>query len=187
MKNPNNAIGLVELSCIHKGIEVHDRMLKSAEVETLLARSLCPGKYLVLVRGELAQVEASAEAARETAQYGLINAMVIPNIDERVFPAITGVTPLNEAALDGVLVFETFSVASCIKAADFAIKAADVNILRIHVAMAAGGKGFFVLTGDIEALKAAQEPALDFLKQEGSLVGYSLITQPCKEILASFV
>jgi microcompartment protein CcmL/EutN len=116
-----------------------------------------------------------------------VNALVIPNIEEKIFPAISRATVFDGTMPDGMLVVETFSVASCIKAADFAVKAADVDILRIHVAMAVGGKGFFVLTGNIEALKSALGPTLDFLKEEGSLVGYSLITKPDEAVLKEMV
>jgi microcompartment protein CcmL/EutN len=187
MNKEKNAIGLVELSCIHKGFEVLDRMLKAAEVTKLLGRTICSGKYLILVKGDVGDVEASVAAAKESADYGLVNALVIPNIEEKIFPAISGATVFDGSLPDGMLVVETFSVASCIKAADFAVKTADVDILRIHVAMATGGKGYFVLTGNIEALKSALEPTLDFLKDEGSLVGYSLITQPLPDILKEMV
>jgi microcompartment protein CcmL/EutN len=187
MNREKNAIGLVELSCIHKGFEVLDRMLKTADVTRLIGRTICSGKYLILVRGELADVEASVTAAKESADYGLVNALVIPNIEEKVFPAISDASPFEGPMPDGMLVVETFSVASCIKAADFAVKAAEVDILRLHVAMATGGKGFFVLTGNIEALKSSLEPTLDFLKDEGSLVGYSLITQPSEDVLKEMV
>jgi microcompartment protein CcmL/EutN len=183
MNKENNAIGLVELSCVHKGYEVLDKMLKSAFVTKLLARTICSGKYLILVRGELADVEASVLAAKETAEYGLVNALVIPNVEEQVFPAISAAAPFSGPLPDGMLVVETFSVASCIKAADIAVKTADVEILRLQVAMALGGKGFFVLTGAIDALKSALQPVLDFMQDEGTLVGYSLITQPGEQLL----
>ena len=53
--------------------------------------------------------------------------------------------------------------------------------------MAVGGKGYFVATGNIDALKSSLEPVLDFLKEEGSLVGYSLITQPGEELLREII
>jgi microcompartment protein CcmL/EutN len=187
MNKEKSAIGLIELSCIHKGFEVLDRMLKVAEVTKLLGRTICSGKYLILVKGDVGDVEASVAAARECADYGLVNALVIPNIEEKIFPAISDASPFEGALPDGMLVVETFSVASCIKAADFAVKTADVDILRIHVAMATGGKGYFVLTGNIEALKSALEPTLEFLKDEGSLVGYSLITQPSEDVLKEMI
>jgi microcompartment protein CcmL/EutN len=188
MNKANNAIGLVELSCIHKGFEVLDRMIKSARVEKILARTVCSGKYLILVRGELADVGAALDAGKEAAEYSIINALVIPNVEEELFPALAGTTSFAGTLLpDGMLVVETFSVVSCIKAADFALKAADISMLRVHVAMAVGGKGYFVATGNIDALKSSLEPVLDFLKEEGSLVGYSLITQPGEELLREII
>jgi microcompartment protein CcmL/EutN len=183
MNKARNAIGLIELSSVHKGYEALDRMCKAAFVTKLVARTICSGKYLILVQGELADVEASVRAAQEAADYSLVNALTIPNVDEKIFPAISGATAFDGPPPDGMLIVETFSVVACIKAADFAVKTAEVDILRMHVAMALGGKGYFVLTGNIDALKSALEPVLEFLKEEGSLVGYSLITQPSPELL----
>jgi microcompartment protein CcmL/EutN len=188
MSKANNAIGLVELSCIHKGFEVLDRMIKSARVEKILARTICSGKYLVLVRGELADVQSSIASAKEAAGYGLVNALIIPNVEEALFPALAGTTVFDGKELpDGMLVVETFSAVSCIKAADFALKAAEISMVRVHVAMAVGGKGFFVATGAIDALKSALEPTLEFCREEGTLVGYSLITRPGEELLKEII
>ena len=183
MNKRKNSIGLLELSCIHKGFESLDRMLKAAAVEKLLGRTICSGKYLILVKGELADVEAAVGAGREAAAYALVNALVISNVEAAVFPAISGTTAFEGAEYDGMLVVETFSVASCIKAADIALKTADITMVRIHAAMAVGGKAYFVATGLIDALKSVIDPVLEFLKEEGSLVGYSLITQPGEEVV----
>ena len=51
-----NAIGIIELASIFKGFEVQDMGLKSANVEKILARTICSGKYLIIVRGEIADV-----------------------------------------------------------------------------------------------------------------------------------
>jgi microcompartment protein CcmL/EutN len=174
----SNALGLIELSCIHKGFEVLDRVLKAAFVEKILARTICSGKYLILVRGELADVESAMVTAKETADYGLVNALVISNVDERIFPAISAATPFSGATPDAMLIIETFSVAACLKAADYVLKEATVDLIRLNVAMALGGKGYMVFGGSTDALRSALGPALEFLGQEGSLVGYSLITGP---------
>jgi len=158
-------------------------MLKAAHVEKLIGRTICSGKYLILVKGELADVEAAVEAGRGAAAYGLVNALVISNVEEAVFSALAGATVSYGEPPDGLLVVETFSVASCIKAADIALKAADIAMLRIQVAMALGGKAYFVATGSIDALKSTVDPVLEFLKDEGTLVGYSLITQPGDEVV----
>jgi microcompartment protein CcmL/EutN len=178
-----NCIGVVELASLYKGFEVQDAVLKSANVEKMLARTICSGKYIIIVRGEIADVESALETAREVGGFAIVNAVLIPKIDEKVFPAIVGGTTLDSSSVDGLVVLETFSVAAAIKAADLAVEEADIDIMRIHVAMAIGGKGLVVLAGNIDALKASIVPALDYLKEDGTLAGYSLITNPHESVL----
>jgi len=187
MNTQRSALGLIELSCIHKGYEVLDRVLKAAYVEKLLARTICSGKYLILIRGELADVEAAIAAAKETADYGLVNALTVTSVDERIFPAISAAAPFSGALPDAILIIETFSVAACIRAADAALKEAPIDLIRLNVAMALGGKGFMVFGGTTDALRSALGPALDFLKEEGSLVGYSLISGPDEAVIQELI
>ena len=181
--NSGNAIGIIELSAISKGYEVEDAVLKFTNIEKLVARTICSGKYLILVRGEIGDVEACLKQARETGSFSVIQALIIPHVDERIFPAIAGTVTTDSGRVDGMLILETFSVAAAIKAADIAVKEADITLLRIHAAMAIGGKGLVLLTGNIDALKSALAPALDFMKEDGMLAGYALITHPHADVL----
>jgi microcompartment protein CcmL/EutN len=178
-----NAIGIIELCSLYKGYEVQDAILKSEYVEKLLGRSICSGKYLILVRGKVADVETTLERAKDTGGFSIVSTLIIPRVDERIFSAIAGSTLLESQEVDGLAVVETYSVASAIKAADYALKEADIKILRIHVAMAIGGKGLLVMTGNIEALKAALNPAIEFIKEDGTLAGHTLITNPHPDVL----
>ena len=63
-------------------------MLKAADVDLLLSRSICSGKYMVMVRGEVAAVEASVAAGIAAGDIRVIDSFVIPNLHESVFPAI---------------------------------------------------------------------------------------------------
>jgi microcompartment protein CcmL/EutN len=182
--NHNNAIGIIELASIYKGYEVQDAILKTANVQKMIARTICSGKYLIIVRGSTSDVETSLQIATENGGFAIISATIIPRVDERIFSAIAGSTTLDsKEPIEGLLVIETFSVASAIKAADYAIKEADIDILRIHVAMAIGGKGLIVMVGDMEALKSAVKPAIDYIKDEGMLAGYALISNPHEAVL----
>ena len=181
-----NAVGVLELGSIYKGFEVQDAMLKAANVEKVVGRTICSGKYFIVVRGSIADVEAAASVAREVGGFALINIATIPNIDPRIFPALAGCTilaPGRPEKVGAMLIIETFSVVSAIKAADVAVKEAPLDILRIHVAMAVGGKGFVVITGDVEALEAAAAPAVEFCKGEGLLAGYTIIRNPHDDVL----
>ena len=90
------AIGIVELSSIASGFQVQDVMLKTAEVDLLVARSVCPGKYLVVVGGKVASVISSLKSGKQAAQGFLVDDLLISNVDPAVFPALSGSVELPE-------------------------------------------------------------------------------------------
>ena len=62
-----NAIGMVELSSIARGIYTADQMIKTAAVEAVSCTAVCPGKYIVLIQGDVAAVESSVDAGIQSA------------------------------------------------------------------------------------------------------------------------
>ena len=70
---PEKSIGLVELSSVAAGFQVADTMLKAGNVRLILSRSICSGKYMVLIGGETAGVEAAVNAGQEAANGCLID------------------------------------------------------------------------------------------------------------------
>ncbi|MFQ5627552.1 MAG: BMC domain-containing protein [bacterium] len=176
-----NAIGLIELTSIAKGYEVADALLKTAEVEIVFNRTICPGKFMVMVAGDTAAVNSSIAAGLDLAGDTVVDDLIIPNIHPEVFPAISGTRAIEKTEALGII--ETFSVASIIEAADAAVKAADVQLIEIHLAMAIGGKGYVTLTGEVAAVRAAVEAGADYIRNKGLLVSKVVIPQPREEIL----
>lgn len=185
LKKKGNAIGLVETSSIARGIYVADEVLKAADVQIIVNRSICPGKYMVLIGGTVDAVSASIEAGVRAAAHTCVDHIIIANVHEDVFPAISGVTHLPEMKALGVI--EGFSVASVIKAADMAVKTANVQLVNIHLAMAIGGKAFVTLTGDVAAVTAAVESGAREIADKGMLVEKIVIPAPTRDIVAEFV
>ena len=138
------AIGAIEFSSVGLGYLAQDEMLKAASVNQIIARTICSGKYLVVVGGSVSDVEASVEAGVKVGSSAVIDELMIPNVHESVFPALgqSVVLQADEAGALGVV--ETFSGVSILAAADRAAKAARVTLFRIHVAMALGGKGLLL-------------------------------------------
>jgi len=181
----NNSIGLIELSSIAAGFEVSDAMLKAANVSLLLARSICSGKYMVMVRGDVAAVEASVSAGIGGGKFSVIDSFVIPNLHEAVFPAISGATKIE--ALEALGVLESFSVAALIEGADAAVKAANVQLIEIRLAMALGGKAFVTLTGDVAAVQSAVDAGAQIVGRKGMLVNKVVIPSPRPELLNEMI
>ena len=179
------AIGIIETSSIAKGFEIADTILKAANVQIVVNRTICPGKYMVLIGGDVDAVQASIEAGIKVAAHTLVDQFVIPNVHPSVFPAISGVSHLPELKALGVV--EAFSVASIIEAADAAVKASNVQLLTIHLAMAIGGKAFVTLTGDVASVTEAVDVAAAVVQRRGLLVEKVVIPAPRPEIVSEFV
>ncbi len=181
------SIGAVELSSIGVGYRVEDVMLKAGSVELVIARTICSGKYLIIVGGSVSDVEAAMAAGLAEADEAVIDQVVIPNVHPAVFPAL-GQSVVLPPDGDGALgVVETFSGTSVLAAADAAAKAARVTLFRIHVAMALGGKGLCLMTGSVSDVRAGVAAAADETRSRGLLVSEVVIPRPSRELLAEYL
>ena len=180
-----SAIGMIELSSIASGMLVADTMLKAGNVELLLSRSICSGKYMVLVGGEVAGVKSAVEAGREAAEHALIDDFLIPNVHAKIIPAIRGMSDVK--ATDALGILESFSVASLVEGADAAIKAANVELIEIRLAMALGGKAFVTMTGTVDDVNAALEAGAAVIAQKGLLVNKVCIPRPREEVYREII
>ena len=179
------AIAMIELNSIAKGVAVGDEMLKAADVELVFAQTICAGKYMVMVSGDVDSVERASEVGKEVAGEFLVDDFVIPNVHSSIFAAITATTVIKH--VDSLGIIETFSVASSIMAADAGVKAADVQIIEIRCATGLGGKSFLYLTGDVDSVKAAVEAGIDVLEGSGLVLSHVVIPSPTDEICRSIL
>ena len=90
MRQDIEAIGLVELNSIAAGIRTCDEMIKVAPVVLIAAMTICPGKYISLVGGEVSAVDSSVKRGIEAGGEFVVDRLFIPHIHSQVFPAIMG-------------------------------------------------------------------------------------------------
>lgn len=173
------------MNSIAQGMEAADGMLKTAEVELLLAKTTCPGKYVVLVTGDVAAVENSVTKGISLAGVAFVDSFIIPNVHPAILPAITATALVQDVQALGII--EGFSVASIIEASDAAVKAAAVDPLRLHIAFGIGGKGYVVLTGEVAAVRAAVEVGANLLRKRGLLVNEIVIPRPAPALVQSLL
>jgi microcompartment protein CcmL/EutN len=179
------SIGLLELSSVAAGFQAADTMLKAGNVRLLLSRSICSGKYMVLIGGETAGVEAATAAGAEAAAGCLIDSLVIANLHPDVFVAIGRTHPMQPDGALGIL--ESFNVATLIQAADAAVNAAAVQLLEIRLAMALGGKAFVTMTGDVGSVQASVAAGRTVLAGAGVLVNAVVISRPHPDVYRELV
>lgn len=172
------ALGLIELASIAYGLRVVDAMVKQSPVQVLDARAVSPGKFLVLVGGDVAEVEAAMQAGLDVADPFLVDSLFLPYAHESLMPVIKGKQPVAE--LDSLAVVETLTIASCLLAADVAVKTAPVQLIEMRLANQLGGKGFFTFTGDLADVEAAAEAAVE--QAASNLFSHVVIPRPHADI-----
>lgn len=174
------AIGVIELKSIPKGIEATDAALKSAGVEMVSSHPSCPGKYEIILTGSISNVQSAVDHVMGRYSDYVIDHSVMGRIDEQVIKALFGTQTGEKKGSLGVL--ETFSAATCIKAADVAVKTARVEIYDLRVSRGMGGKGVFIITGDVGDVTAAIEAGANYAKTSGALSSTSVIAAPHEEL-----
>jgi microcompartment protein CcmL/EutN len=162
-------------------------MLKAGNIKLLIARSICSGKYLIAVAGDVTSVEAAVQAGGVAAGASLIERRQIARVHPSVLEAISNAVDIDPKQLRSIGIVETFSAASIIQVADEAVKSANVTLLRIHLAMALGGKGFVLMAGDVASVQAAVAAGAKVAGEDGMLVGKGVIAAPSEELFRDYI
>ncbi|MBC8585234.1 BMC domain-containing protein [Youxingia wuxianensis] len=173
-------IGFLELNSIAKGIEAADAMLKTAQVRLVTAKPSCPGKYHILISGEVAAVQSSLDAGETIGQANVVDKLIIPRVHPQVIEAINMTTLPQQVNAVGVLEF--FSVTASIQGADAAVKAADVTLLEVRLGTGIGGKSYVIMTGEVAAVQASVDAGAKQGEENGMLVSKVVIPSPHMEI-----
>jgi microcompartment protein CcmL/EutN len=175
------ALGLMELSSIAQGLYVADEIVKKAPVKLLSMAPVSPGKILIVFAGDEASVRESHQRGLEVSEGWLTDELLIPRLDPQVIPAINETVKVETLQATGML--ETETAATCVIAADQAVKAAEVQLVEVRLARGIGGKGYFTVTGALEEVEAALAAGEAEPRARGLLVNRILIPNPDPELL----
>ena len=149
------ALGVLEIDSIARGLKVHDELVKRAAAHVLRAHPISPGRYLLIIGGEVAEVEESMTAAKLEADIFLHQWLLLPHIDEQVLHAISGT--IVRTPMDTLGILESQSISPMIGASDVAVKQTGVTILQLRLASSIGGKAVLLIGGDVDTVEAALE------------------------------
>ncbi len=174
------AIGILELKSLAKGIEATDAALKSAGIRLVSAHPSCPGKYEIILTGTISDVTAAVEHVKGRFDDRLIDSAIIGRIEEQVITALFGTQVGERVGSLGII--EAYSAASTIKAADIAVKTAKVAIYELRISRGMGGKGMVIVTGDVGDVTAAVEAGAQHAKDQGLFCNSAVIAAPHKEL-----
>ncbi|NNF08130.1 MAG: BMC domain-containing protein [Candidatus Eisenbacteria bacterium] len=173
------ALGLLEFSSIALGIRAADAMVKKAPIRALVAGSVQPGKYLVLIDGDEASVEESLAAGLHAGAPSVVDRLYLPNAHPAVGKAIAG--QRYEGEIEALGIIETRTTAGTLRAADAAIKGASVELIELRMANGLGGKGLSLYSGTVADIEAAIEIGTAVV-ESGNLVQQVVVPQLHEEM-----
>ena len=170
------SIALLETGSIARGIKCLDEMAKRAPVNVLQARPVCPGRYIVLIEGEVAAVRESLDTGLQTAAEDVIDSLFLPN----PHPSLPSVLRLSERpeVFSPVGVVETNAVASALLAADAGCKAAPVELIVVRLAIAMAGKSFVIFSGVLPDIEASVDAGATVAREHDRLVETTILANP---------
>ena len=181
----SKAIGMIEFKTVATGITAADTMVKTSEVGIVEAQTVCPGKYIAIISGDLSAVKAAVEAASTKYEHQLIDNFVLGNPHESIFPAIYGSTQVE--AVSALCILETYDAAAIIAAADIAAKTAIVDLIELRIAKGMCGKSYMLLTGEVSAVEAAIEKAKNLTGRKGMFLDSSVIAHPDDKMIRAIL
>ena len=170
----SKAIGMIEFKTTATGITAADAMVKTSDVEIVEAQTVCPGKYIAIITGDLSAVKAAVDAAVTTYEDKCIDSFVLGNPHESLFPAMYGTTVIEDISALGIL--ETYDA-----------KTAIVDVIELRIAKGMCGKSYMMLTGEVSAVEASIQRAKEFVAEKGMYLDSSVIAHPDRRMIDSIL
>lgn len=181
------SVGVIEFQSIGRGMQAEDVMLKSASVTVLVGRTICAGKYLLIIGGNISDVETAISQGLEIGGDAVIDSLVCPKVHPSVFQALGQSVLIPSIKVPALGIVESFGACSILAASDYAAKAGRVTLIRLHLAMALGGKGLLMLTGSLSDVRTSVKAAADELRRRGLLVSDVVLSNPSEELLMEYL
>ncbi|MGD9567156.1 MAG: BMC domain-containing protein [Sedimentibacter sp.] len=174
------ALGIIEFSSIAKGIETADKMVKKATTEVLLLRHLCPGKFMVILSGDVEDVKEAVDTAVNGDRNKIIESAVISNAHEALILSFK--KRLEKCEFESIGIFETATVTSALVSLDSALKSASVILVKLVIGNGIGGKSYFVVNGSVSSVEEAIKNATNSIHIK-KLVHKTIIPSPDQDII----
>ena len=108
------ALALIEFDSIAAGLHAGDAMVKRAPIAGIVAGTVQPGHYLILISGAVADVDEALQAGRAAGGARVIDTVLLPHVHPAVIGALAGERAGRSGTALGVI--ETATAPAAIKA-----------------------------------------------------------------------
>ncbi len=175
------ALGLIETSSIPKGMKILDSILKKTQVNLITSKPICPGKYLIIIRGTVESINIALNIATTIGEKAILYSCSIDKLNDKVFYALKErKKPENIEALG---IIETKTSIASIVLADVLCDSSDIELVRLRLANGIGGKGLIIFAGDVSSVKNAIQSAKYYDVQDKRIIDAVLLSYPDKRLM----
>jgi microcompartment protein CcmL/EutN len=178
------AIASLELASIARGIVALDQIAKRARTTIVAARTISPGRYLIVLSGQVGEIEEAIDAGIRAAKEDLVDHVILRDPAEGLRLGLSGSLPFMME--ESLAIIETTTVTSTLSALDRALKGAEVALIELRLGAGLSGKGVFTLTGSLPMVEAAREIVAGTIGEE-RIVRLELIAQPHPDLPATLL
>jgi len=175
----SKTLGIIEFSSISKGIECADKMIKSAVVEVLILRHICPGKFLVIFAGDTENIKEALKDA-EKDMNKIVETGIILNAHKDLIYSLSKRAKIDD--IESIGIFETSTVTSALLSLDNALKKSDVKLVKLILGNGIGGKSYYVISGNISSVEEAVKASYNSINPK-KLIYKTIIAHPDKDII----
>lgn len=176
----SNSIGILEFSSIGRGIEITDIMIKTSMVKIKRANTLCPGKFLTLITGEVSEVEEAILMAESEETTSKMKSLLIPNVHPDIIMGLSN--KYYKSVLGAIGILEVNNIVAAIKALDKGLKSAEVKLVKLNFSSGIGAKAYYIIGGDIASVKEAMKEGARCI-DINQIISNTVISAPSTEIL----
>lgn len=178
-----SAIGIVELRSISKGYETADLMLKTSSVAVHHMKPICPGKFLIIMSGDTADVQAAMETAKTEANEFRIGDFELHGVHPEIVEGLKH--RYASQPVDALGIMETATVSSGMYALNEALKQCDIHVKKMNLGMAIGGKFLAVITGSVSDVEQGMKVFVSSMDQK-RIIHHTVLRSPSEEIQKHF-
>lgn len=152
-----SALAVLDFQDIPAGVYAVDAILKKAPIAFVRAGTVTRGRYLVIFGGSTGSTAESLQEARALSGDSIIDYAFLADVHQDLFDGVFG---KKQKANGSLLILETETASSIVRAVEAALKGTPVELIEIRLSdTGLSGKGMALLSGDLPDVTAAAELA----------------------------
>lgn len=178
---------LLEFKKISLGLKVINELTKNYEIEIILSKIICPGKYMILCGGELSVIEEIEKSLRDLKvldeKYKNIEIIVVTSIEKKLLEKIN-IKILKNEKIESLGIIETFNAIKAIEISDYIENENNVEVVLIKIGLGMNSKGLVLFKGKTSDVREVLEKLKKI--KESTFIDCEEINLPTQNFFESF-